>query len=107
MKPSTSATQTVNTGNQPEQNKAPDIPANEAEKEMAWAIRGSINRSGRYSYEVDRLSLGFAAGKGISTYEARKQVESIFQKEMQLTPKQYLERHRQERGLKVEQSRGR
>ena len=78
-----------------------------AQRKLVSRIQDSIDENGRYSYKLKDLSLGYAAGKGISEQEAKAEITQLFTKEMGMEPKDYLTQHRLEHGLSVDQGMGR
>lgn len=78
-----------------------------AQRKLVSRIQDSIDENGRYSYKLKDLSLGYAAGKGITEQEAKAEITQLFTKEMGMEPKDYLTQHRLEHGLSVDQGMGR
>ena len=74
---------------------------NMVQKSIAEGLRSCVDRRGNFSSKLKDISLGLAAGKGLSEYEAKKEVKSVFQKEYGIELQQYLDKHREERGLNV------
>lgn len=77
------------------------------ERKLASRIQDAIDDRGRFSYKLKDLSMGFAAGRGISEQDARDEITQIFTKEIGQSPQEYLEASRIAQGLSVDQSRGR
>ncbi len=78
-----------------------------SQRKLVSRIQDSIDENGRYSYRLKDLSLGYAAGKGISEQEAKTEITQLFSKEMGMEPKEYLNQHRLEHGLSIDQGNGR
>ncbi|BCX48598.1 hypothetical protein HAHE_25060 [Haloferula helveola] len=85
-----------------------EVPAQSAtERKMVSRIQDSIDDYGRYSNKLKDLSLGYAAGKGISEQEAKQEIGKLFERDLGMSLKSYLEQHRLERGLEVDRNEGR
>lgn len=74
---------------------------------MVHRLQDAIDDRGRYSYQLRDLATGYAAAKGITEYAAKLEIGAVFEKEIGVTLKQYLDEHRLERGLEVDVPRGR
>ncbi len=80
------------TQNQATQEKAQSqAPKLTADQELVFKLKQSIDNQGRYAYRLNDMSAGYAAGKGIQTEEARKEIEASFTKNIGKSPKDYLE----------------
>ena len=66
-------------------------PSMSAEQEMVFKLKMAIDERGRYSYRLNDMASGFAAGKGVSVSEARGSIESEFERQIGTSPKQYLD----------------
>lgn len=77
------------------------------QRKLVSRIQDSIDENGRYSRKLKDLSLGYSAGKGISEYEAKIEIGQLFERDMGMGIKNYLEQHRIERGLEVDRDTGR
>ena len=71
--------------------------AQQEERELASRLRATIERNGRYSYRLDDMAAGFAAGRGISPTEARRNIENLFQTTYSCTPKEYMDQRFKDR----------
>lgn len=78
----------------------------QAEQELLFKLKGAIDQNGRYSYRLNDLATGYAAGRGIPVMSARLAIEDKFAQQFGLGPKEYLERHYNER-RGIAQTRGR
>lgn len=67
------------------------------ERELASRLRSAIDRTGRYSYRLDDMAAGFAAGRGVSPSEARKKIEHQFSATYSCSPKEYMDQRFQEK----------
>ena len=67
------------------------------ERELASRLRATIDRNGRYSYRLDDMAAGFAAGRGISPTEARRNIENVFQTTYSRSPKEYMDQRFKDR----------
>ncbi|MEQ9823221.1 MAG: hypothetical protein ABQ298_02430 [Puniceicoccaceae bacterium] len=85
----------------------------EPENELLYSLKSTIDRSGRYNYRLEDFSLGYAAGAGMSSRAAKRELSEKFERQFGLSPKQYLERsfeqnranRRAQAGRQSEQSR--
>jgi len=73
------------------------------ERELASRLKAVIDRSGRYSYRLDDMAAGFAAGRDITPIKARAEIERHFKSVYSVSPKEYMDRRYHE----LEQTRGR
>lgn len=64
----------------------------EPETELLYSLKSTIDRSGRYNYRLEDFSLGYAAGAGMSSRAAKRELSEKFERQFGLAPKQYLER---------------
>lgn len=88
----TSEIMNTTTQNQATQEKAQSqAPKLTADQELVFKLKQSIDNQGRYAYRLNDMSAGYAAGKGIQTEEARKEIEASFTKNIGKSPKDYLE----------------
>ena len=77
-----------------------------ADQEMAFRLKQTIDRTGKYSYKLDDLAAGYAAGTGVPSAEARAEIQAKFEQHIGKSPQQYLD-HRFETRKANSQSRGR
>lgn len=77
------------------------------EKKLISRLRDGIDMSGRYKFQLKDLSIGYAAGKGLSEQAAREAIEGHFEREMGVSVNRYLEQHRLDRGLEIGRDNGR
>jgi len=70
-----------------------DVVAENARQNMLHRIKAAIDEKGRYSYRLNDMAAGYAAGKGISSIAARKNIEDQFIQQFNVSPKTYLEAH--------------
>ncbi len=66
------------------------------DQELAYRLKSAIDQRGRYSFRLDDMTAGFAAGRGISNTAARTLIESQFTQHMGMSPQQYLDQRYQE-----------
>ena len=69
---------------------------------MVSELRKNINKRGNFRYKLEDYSLAYAAGKNITEFEAEKQIRQMFEKEMGVDMKSYLENDRVAKGLEVD-----
>lgn len=62
------------------------------ETDMLYRLKGAIDQNGRYSYRLNDMASGLSAGAGISTTEARYEIEEKFSNQFGVSPHEYLER---------------
>lgn len=78
------------------------------DQELVYRLKTAIDQRGRYSFRLDDMAAGFAAGQNISNTAARRAIEDRFTEQMGHSPKQYLDRHYDERReLTQDSTRGR
>ena len=77
----------------PQEQAVTQSPTLTAKQEMVFKLKQSIDNNGRYAYRLNDMSAGYAAGKGVSNAEARKEIEASFAKQVGKSPKAYLEQH--------------
>jgi hypothetical protein len=80
-----------------DQDRANEIRSGQAEQEMLFKLKGAIDQHGRYSYRLNDLSTGYAAGRGVPIMSARHAIEHKFEQEFGISPKMYLDQHYEER----------
>lgn len=73
-----------------------EAPLHSEERELVSRLKAIIDRNGRYSYRLDDMAAGFAAGRGVSPVAARMEIEDQFVKTYQRSPKEYMEQRYQE-----------
>ena len=56
------------------------------------------------SYRLKEIAIGYAAAKGISERAAKDEINQRFEQEIGVNLQGYLEQHRLERGLSVDNS---
>ena len=78
--------------------------ASAEQRKIVYRLQDHIDENGRYNDALKPIALGYAAGKGISEYEARQEIDSHFKRDMGTSMKSYLEQHRIERGLDVDRN---
>jgi len=66
-------------------------PLSEAERELAYEIKRSIDRNGSYLDQMNNMSSGLAVGRQVSQTDAFNEVEGFFSNTYGQTPKQYLD----------------
>lgn len=71
------------------------------EKKLISRLRDGIDARGRYKFQLQDLSIGYAAGKGLSEQAAKEAIEGHFEREMGVSVQRYLEQHRLDRGLEI------
>ena len=89
-------------------NGSTDVPTNnlnQEERELASRLKSAIDRNGKYSYRLDDMTAGFAAGRNIPSYDARESIEDIFSETYRCTPHEYLERRFNRINERMEQKR--
>lgn len=64
----------------------------ESNQELLFGLKSTIDRSGRYNYKLEDYALGYAAGAGMSSRAAKREISEKFEKQFGIAPKQYLER---------------
>lgn len=64
---------------------------NSPEGELVHRLKLAIDDRGRYDYRLNDMSAGYAAGKGIASHAARREIEDHFKNHFGKTPHQYLE----------------
>lgn len=67
------------------------------DQELVYRLKTAIDQRGRYSFRLDDMAAGFAAGQNISNAAARRAIEDRFTEQMGHSPKEYLDRHYDER----------
>lgn len=82
----------MNTENTPNTNFA----HNGGEQELVSHLKSIIDRDGKYSYRLDDIAAGFAAGRGVSHLQARMEIEHQFTNNYGSSPKQYMDKRYQE-----------
>ena len=75
------------------------IKASPESKKTVYRLLEHIDENGRYADALKPVALGYAAGKGISEYEAKQDIDTHFKKEIGVDMKGYLAQHRKDRGL--------
>ena len=78
-----------------------------AEHKMVSRLQDAVDEKGRYSYQLKDLAIGYAAAKGIKENEAKDEIKATFQKQIGVGLQDYLEQHRVENGLSVDNDQGR
>lgn len=73
-----------------------------AERKVVSRLQEAIDDRGRYAYRLKDLAIGYAAAQGCSEVAAKDKINDLFQDQMGLGMREYLENHRLERGLSVE-----
>lgn len=63
-------------------------------------LKLAIDQRGQYAYKLNDFATGYAAGKGISSTEARQQIEEQFRRDIGHSPKEYLDQCFQARKTK-------
>ena len=63
---------------------------------MAFKLKETIDKSGRYKYKLQDYSLAFAAGRGVSPQEAKNIIQDDFEKEFGIGMKDYLDNTREQ-----------
>ena len=63
------------------------------EQEMILRLKTAIDDRGRYSYRLNDIAAGYAAGKGVSTTQARVHIEESFERQVGQSPQEYLDAH--------------
>jgi hypothetical protein len=66
---------------------------NQAMEEVLYHVKSNIDLEGRYLERLKVVSIGFAAGRGISPVAARTQIEKGFTEKFGQSPHEYLEQH--------------
>ncbi len=61
------------------------------DQELVLKLKIAIDQRGRYSYRLDDMASGYAAGKGISLSDAKRSIEDRFRREVGQTPQEYLD----------------
>lgn len=72
-------------------------PLGEVEQDLVYRLKGAIDQRGRYSYRLNDMSIGYAAGRGIHETAAKFEIESKFAEKFGVTPHKYLEHQFKER----------
>jgi len=67
------------------------------DQELVFRLKTAIDQRGRYSFRLDDMAAGFAAGQKITNAAARRAIEDRFTEQMGHSPKEYLDRHYDER----------
>lgn len=67
------------------------------DQELVYRIKSAIDQRGRYSFRLQDMAAGFAAGQNISNAAARRAIEDRFTQQVGRTPQDYLDRHYDER----------
>jgi len=76
------------------------------ERKLVSRLQEAIDDRGRYSYRLKDLSIGYAAAKGCNELTAKEEINQIFKQQMGMGLQNYLDKHRLERGLSVDNSKG-
>jgi hypothetical protein len=63
------------------------------DQQMVYGLKTAIDQRGRYSYRLNDMALGFAAGKQTSTLAARAEIEDRFTQSIGRSPQEYLNEH--------------
>lgn len=80
------------------------------DQELVYRLKSAIDQRGRYSFRLDDMASGMAAGRGISNTAARTLIENRFTEQMGMSPQQYLDHHYNEQrrqGTELETTRAR
>ena len=72
-----------------------------------YRLQDHIDEHGRYSDALKPITLGYAAGKGVSEYEAKQEIDGHFKREIGTDMKGYVEDYRRQRGMTVDNTNGR
>lgn len=64
-----------------------------AEQELVFQLKTAIDQRGRYSYRLNDMAAGYAAGKKVSVMKARTLIEESFERHTGQSPQQYLDQH--------------
>lgn len=87
-------TPTPATGVGPTQGQPPEL---RPEQELDYRLKGAIDQRGRYSFRLDDMAAGFAAGRNVTHAEARKSIEDSFTRQFGQRPQDYLDQHYDQR----------
>ncbi len=68
----------------------------QSEQDMLYRLKAAIDSRGRYSYRLQDMASGYAAGKGITATAARMEIERGFTDQFGHSPQEYLDRHYEE-----------
>lgn len=82
----------------------------QAELDMLYSLKSTIDSNGRFKYRLNDLSTGYAAGRGMDAVEARSEIIGKFEKQFGKDPLQYsneLFEQRRENSQSKSQSAGR
>lgn len=71
--------------------------------DLVYRIKHAIDSRGRYSFRLQDMTAGFASGQGISNSAARQEIEDRFTAHVGLSPKDYLDKHYEERRKKTKE----
>lgn len=97
------STQGKDTGQAPQENGRRRENGNaaatlgEVEQDLVYRLKGAIDQRGHYSYRLNDMSIGYAAGRGIHETAAKFEIESKFAEKFGATPHEYLEHQFKER----------
>lgn len=67
------------------------------QQDLVYRLKTAIDQRGRYSFRLDDMAAGYAAGQGISASNARRAIEERFTAQFGHSPHEYLEQHYAER----------
>ena len=85
-------------------------PELNADQDLIYRLKQTIDQRGRYSFRLQDMVAGFAAGQNISTAAAQRNIEDRFTEEFGVSPRDYLDKHyndRREQGFETRQPRQR
>jgi hypothetical protein len=63
------------------------------DQELVYRLKSAIDQRGRYSFRLNDMAAGFAAGKQTSNAEARRSIEDKFTEHTGQSPQEYLDHH--------------
>jgi len=67
------------------------------DQELVYRLKSAIDQRGRYSFRLNDMAAGFAAGQGVSNAEARRSIEDKFTAQLGQSPQEYLDQHYEHR----------
>ena len=74
-----------------------NAPELHPDQELVYRLKAAIDQRGRYSFRLNDMAAGFAAGQGISNAAARRAIEDRFTDQVGRSPQEYLDKHYDER----------
>jgi hypothetical protein len=97
-----------NGGHGPQQDGDSRAQALSPDQELVYRLKAAIDSRGRYSFRLNDMAAGLAAGQGLSAAAARRTIEEKFTAQLGQSPQESLDRHcddRRENGRSVERDR--